>query len=367
MAGNHAFKHGGNVYDAARRNGGRVSEILDFSANINPLGMPGSVRKALLECLENVVCYPDPDAVAFKKAVARYYGVDESMITAGNGAVELLYILCHTLKPNKVLIPAPTFSEYEAAARAAGAAIEYVKLMAAEKFIMDFGALVKRLEGADMIFICNPNNPTGVLTDRDALKQFLEAAAVTRTTVVIDESFLDFLPDDSRYSCRPLLADHPNLVVICSLTKFYAIPGLRLGFCLAYPELTRRLHGNKDPWNVNTLAQCAGVAALQDKSYQEESRIYLQNAMRSLYLDVSSIPGITAFGPSVNFILADIADTGMNARRLSQKLAMESILVRDCSNYPGLTDAYIRIAVKRHEQNLILTATLRKILAGDNS
>lgn len=366
LDGNHAFKHGGNIYAAMRKKGGdNVNEILDFSANINPLGISNNVRHAMMNCIENVIFYPDPDAVAFKEAVAHCYGVHESTITAGNGAVELLYILCHTLKPRKVLVPAPTFSEYEAAATAAGADIEYFKLIPSENFIIDFDGFIKHLDGIDMVFICNPNNPTGVLTEANRLQKLLEAALVRQITVVVDESFLDFLSDDSKYTCRPLIASYPNLVVVCSLTKFYAIPGLRLGFCLANPELTQRLHNNKDPWNVNAIAQCAGVAALHDKSYQRESRIYIQNALQNMYLDLNNIPGITVFAPSVNFILVDIANTGMNARRLTQVLALKNILIRDCSNYPGLTDTYIRVAVKRSEQNSILTATLREILAGE--
>lgn len=361
MGGGHACKHGGNVYAAMRKKGGKVSEILDFSANINPLGISNSVRTAMLECIENVIFYPDPDAAAFKEAVARFYDVHESLITAGNGAVELLYMLCHALKPHKVLIPAPTFSEYEAAATAAGAEIDYFKLIPSEKFIIDYDLFVKQLDGIDMVFICNPNNPTGVLTETSRLKKLIEAALAKNITVVVDESFLDFLSDASQYTCRSFLNSYPNLVIVCSLTKFYAIPGLRLGFCLANPELTRRLHNSKDPWNVNTIAQCAGVAALQDKSYQKESRTYMQNTLQSMYSDLCGIPGLTIFPPSVNFIFIDIANTGMSAPRLTQTLARKNILIRDCSNYHSLTDTYIRVAVKRSEQNAILTATLQEI------
>lgn len=357
--------HGGNLYAAIRQNGSAFHEILDFSANINPLGLSENIRQALHASLEDIIHYPDAQAYALKQEISQHYHVDTERITMGNGAVELMYILCHILKPNKVLVTAPTFSEYQAAATASHADIEYLYLSPAENFAINIQELTQRLPTVDIVFICNPNNPTGTLLTNTQIEELVKAAAQHNTYVVVDESFIDFLPSDQPYTCRNLLANYSNLVILHSLTKFYAIPGLRLGFALSNPELTNQLHLGKDPWNVNTLAQSAGVAALQDHAYQCQGKVFLEKAKADLYEGLQSIEGLHPYPPSVNFILINIKNTGMTSKELLQAMAPYHILIRDCSNYPGLSAEYIRVAVKRPEQNLILINILKKVI-GDN-
>jgi len=354
--------HGGNLYAAQRQTGSHVSEILDFSANINPLGLSENIRQALYASLESIVHYPDATGYDLKQAISQHYQIKGEQITLGNGAVELMYILCHMLKPKKVLVTAPTFSEYEEATLASGARIEYLYLHADTNFTIDIKALIEQLANIDIVFICNPNNPTGTLLTRAQMEKLLMAAQAQNSYVVVDESFIDFLPRDDVYTSRPLLAQYANLIIVHSLTKFYAIPGLRLGFALANPELTNRLHQGKDPWNVNTLAQKAGVAALQDHAYQQLSKDFMGKVNLELYDSLLSIPGLKPYLPSVNFILINIAGTRMSGEELGKALAAHNILIRDCSNYPGLSSDYIRIAVKRPEQNNILIAALKKVI-----
>jgi len=362
MNGNNAASHGGNLYAAMRQTGGDVSEILDFSANINPHGLSERIRQTLYASLESIIHYPDADGYDLKQAISQHYHVKDERITLGNGAVELMYILCHMLKPKCVMVTAPTFSEYEAATRASGAAIEYVYLHADNNFAIDTQAMAEKLATIDIIFICNPNNPTGTLLTNIQLEKLLSAATTYHTYVVVDESFIDFLPSDGEYTCRQLLTQYPNLIILHSLTKFYAIPGLRLGFALASPELTNLLHRGKDPWNVNTLAQKAGIVALGDHAYQQLSKKNMGKIKMDLYHSLLSIPGLKPYLPSVNFILINIAGTNMTGEELRQAMASHNILIRDCSNYPGLSSSYIRIAVKLPEQNSILVETLRKVI-----
>ncbi len=354
-----SFVHGGNVYAWAREHGREAAVVLDYSANINPLGLAPAVQAAISQAVGEVIHYPDAGAVLLKAAISSYYQVDAEWITAGNGAVELLYVLTHTLRPQRVLIPAPSFSEYERAARAAGAVIEYACLSPASNFVLDVNWLSRRLTGMDMVFIGNPNNPTGTLLTVGQMEKILFAAARTGTIVVVDESFMDFIPSDREYTCRPLLKQFDNLVVLHSLTKFYAIPGLRLGFALTQPALTSRLHAAKDPWNVNSLAQAAGVAALTDKEYQGQSRDIVQYEKDALYAGLQSIPGAAPLPPAVNYILIRIEQT---AARVCQVMAEKNILIRDCSNYPGLSPYYIRVAVKLSEQNKKLLTYLEQVL-----
>lgn len=362
MKENTVATHGGNLYAASRQRGSSFHEILDFSANINPLGLSENIRQTLCDSLEDIIHYPDVQAYAVKQEISQHYQVDIERITMGNGAVELMYVLCHILQPQKVLVTAPTFSEYQAAAKASHADIEYLYLSPQENFTINISELIQRLANVDIVFVCNPNNPTGTLLTNIQLEELLRVAAQHNTYVVVDESFIDFLPSDQPYTCRHLLANYSNLVILHSLTKFYAIPGLRLGFVLSNPELTRQLHLGKDPWNVNTLAQKAGVAALQDHIYQREGKTFLEKAKTELYEGLQSITGLHPYPPSVNFILVDIKNTGLTSKELVEAMAAYHILIRDCSNYPGLSAEYIRVAVKRPEQNLILLHTLKKVV-----
>ncbi|SMD06061.1 threonine-phosphate decarboxylase CobD [Sporomusa malonica] len=357
-----SFVHGGNVHAWARERGSKVSGVLDYSANINPLGLANSVREAITQSISQVVHYPDVEATLLKAAISSYYHVDVEHITAGNGAVELLYVLAHTVRPKRVLIPAPTFSEYERAARAAGAEIEYAYLSPDNGYNIDISALCSHLSGVDMVFIGNPNNPTGTMLTVSQLERLLLAASQAGIIVVVDESFMDFIIGDKEYTCRPLLKQYDNLVILHSLTKFYAIPGLRLGFALTQPHLSAKLHAAKDPWNVNLLAQAAGVAALADNDYQNKSRQVVNGEKDILYAGLKVLPGLKPFFPSVNYILVDISQSCHSASELRQAMAEEGILIRDCSNYPGLSPYYVRVAVKRNEQNKVLLERLEQML-----
>lgn len=362
MKENTTATHGGNLYAAIREKGGSFDEILDFSANINPLGLSEKIRHALHSSLESIIHYPDAQAHALKQGISQHYQVAKDSITMGNGAVELMYTLCHILKPKKVLVTAPTFSEYESAAKASGAGIEYLYLQPENNFVIDIQKMIAQLATVDIAFICNPNNPTGTLLNHTQIEEVLQAAKKHNAYVVVDESFMDFLPTDETYTCRQLLPKYPNLIILHSLTKFYAIPGLRLGFSLSNPELTKLLHLSKDPWNVNTLAQSAGVAALQDYAYQRQGKEFLKKVKMDLYESLQAIPGLHPYFPSVNFILVHIKNTNMTSKELVTTMASHHILIRDCSNYPGLSSEYIRVAVKRPEENIILIHTLKKVI-----
>lgn len=359
-----AFTHGGNIYEASRLTGDNMGEFVDFSANINPRGVPESVYQAIQAQLPYIIHYPDAQASALKGSISTYYGVDQERIVAGNGAVELLYILCHIIKPRRVAIPAPTFSEYERAARAAGAEIEYIYMRADDNFALNTEAVLEGLSKADLLFLGNPNNPTGNLITNSELEIFIAAAQEQQKFIIVDESFMDFIANDNDYSCRSFLKRYDNLIIVQSMTKFYAIPGLRLGFMFASPSLCRTLHQAKDPWNVNSLAQAAGVAALNDVKYQYQSRLFMERERDYLFNQITSIKGCKPFRPSVNYILVDVAGTGIPSYNLRSELLAQGILIRDCSNYPGLSSAYIRVAVKTPELNELLVSALIKVTEG---
>lgn len=356
------FEHGGNVY--AQSPTGKP--WLDFSANINPLGLPKSVKEALQASLDEVIHYPDPQASELKQALAEHYGLKREQLILGNGAAELFYLFMQMLRPRHVLIPVPSFSEYERAARAAGARITYFPLSAEQSFFLDWQKLSKALDPTvDCVILGNPNNPTGQLLRWQDISGFLTMLKLLHKNVwvIIDESFLDFLPDDSAYTWRYMTATFPNLFIIQSLTKFYAIPGLRLGFGVAEEKLVQRLEQGKDVWNVNLLAQKAGVAALRDVAYQEQSCELVAEERAWLYAALRKLPGMQVYPPSVNFILLNIKATGKTSAELVAQMRKHGILIRDCANYPGLDGrSYVRVAVRTHAENMELVKALEECL-----
>ncbi|MDR3349068.1 MAG: threonine-phosphate decarboxylase CobD [Acidaminococcales bacterium] len=354
------FEHGGNIYQAARLTG--KTPELDFSANINPLGLSDKVRRAIADNIAQVVHYPDPAAFELREAISLHYGVRPDALALGNGAAELIYLLCHVLRPARVFLPVPSFSEYERAALAVGARVEYFYLEAGDCFKINLEKLACALPPGALAFIGNPDNPAGNLLAQSGLRDFLALARAKGCFIAIDESFIDFLPQPDESTLRHFCAEYDNMAVIHSLTKFFAIPGLRLGFGVFSSALALRLQGAADRWNVNSLAQAAGKAALSDKAYITESRALVARLRENLTAALSAFPAIKVFPSSANFLLLDIRNTGLTAKRLSERLAGRGVLVRDCGNYPGLDGGYVRIAVRGQEENEKLITILGEFI-----
>lgn len=341
------YEHGGNIYEAAPLGG-----WLDFSANINPLGLAPGVKEAVRSSIDGVVHYPDPAARELREAIASYYGINAEAVIPGNGAAELIYLFFQVIRPRCVLIPVPSFSDYERAALASGAEILPFPLPAERDFAVDWERLTPHLTQVDAVVLGNPNNPTGTVLSRAGLTSFLQAAERCGVYVMVDESFLDFLPDGGdSVSLKRLTSTYPHLFVVTSMTKFFAIPGLRLGFGVAGEPLRHRLNAAKDVWNVSLPAQKAGVAAVKERSYQEESRVVVSRERAYLTEAIRHWRGIRVIPGCVNFLLLDVKGTGRTGSDITAAFRGRGILVRDCSNYPGLTPYFIRIAVRSHEEN----------------
>ncbi len=352
------FVHGGNVYEDIPLKGA----WLDFSANINPMGLSPRVREAIENTISGIVHYPDPKGMELRQAIHAAYDVPEDGIVLGNGAAELLYVFFHCFRPRRVLLPVPSFSEYERAALAADVAVDYFLLPEEKEFSLASKALSARLSSADCVVLGNPNNPTGELLAKEKLTDILAVAERGHCRVIVDESFLDFRSDAALYSAMQLTRQFSNLFVLHSLTKFYAIPGLRLGFGVLAAGDVQRMDRQKDPWNVNLLAHKAGVAALQDVLYQAKSRELLTRESSFLMTALRRMRKIKVFQPTVNFIFMDLKRTGRTAAACCEGMKQRGILVRDCSNYPGLGNTFIRVAIRTHEENECLLAALQAVL-----
>ncbi|WP_338825577.1 Threonine-phosphate decarboxylase [Moorella humiferrea] len=354
--------HGGDWQGAVDKYGWQPDEILDFSSNINPLGPPSRVIAALQENLKAVRRYPDPQCRQLKQALAKYLQVNPAALIAANGASELIYLIVQALRPRRVLVAEPTFGEYRRSAAMVGAEVVTLELEPASAFVLDIDRWRKKLRGVDLAFLCNPNNPTGKLLETGILHAIVESCRQQGVFLVLDESFLDFCHNWRELSLVATAAAQEGILILRSLTKIFALPGLRLGCGVAHPKLVAGLEGRRDPWSVNILAQIAGVVALADTGYLTKTQELIRREKEYLYYGLAELAGFRPFHPEVNFILTDISASGLTASKLAHHLARERILIRDCSSFPGLGPTYFRTAVLDRAANHKLLQALKKIV-----
>lgn len=342
--------HGGNIEWAASIAGCKPEEILDFSASINPLGMPESVAQTLRSpvVFAQIHHYPDPNYSRLRQAIAAHHQISPDCILPGNGVAELLTWVGKDLSAlAAVKLPVPAFTDYFRALKAAGANLEKIPIAFAqdEDYVNDYSLLLNPASESEGILLNNPHNPTGKLYQRDRLIQFLERYDL----VVIDEAFMDFLPPEASQSLVDLVESHPNLVILRSLTKFYALPGLRIGYAIAHPDRLRTWQMWRDPWSVNCLAMEAAIAALGDKEYQQKTWQWLPTARSSLYQNLGKISGMKPIVGAANFLLVESEAKSVIQLR-DYLLAEHRILIRDCHSFPELGDRYFRICVRTVEE-----------------
>jgi threonine-phosphate decarboxylase len=373
-----SFEHGGNIYRLAEELKMQERKVMDFSASVNPLGVSKKIKTEMRKHLKYLHNYPDPEAKRLRKRLAQYHGIDLETILCGNGSTEFIYLITKALRPQKVLIPAPTFSEYERSVlinqesevrnqksetTEQGVHIKYLILKEKDDFKINPDEFITALQTpnpelnttpCDMAFLCNPNNPTGRLLRGDDVKRIADAAKEFKCYLIVDEAFIDFCADDSVIKD---VRDNPYLIVLRSMTGFYALSGLRIGYGIFPQHLVERLKKYKEPWTINNLAQRAAVVALKDKVYRSETFKLIKGEKKFLEKSFRKI-GIEFFDSDVNFYLLKIN----NANELCQQLKRKGILLRDCSIFRGLDSTYLRVAVKSHKENTILIKELTSIL-----
>lgn len=353
--------HGGNVYKAAKELNIPYDRILDFSANINPLGYPPIVQEIIINRIQDIVHYPDVEQSELKEAAANYYGTNPENLMPGNGSVELINIVLEALRPSKTIIPSPTFSEYTLSCESRGIETVFINLRMNDfRFDIElFDNIKDGITQHSLFIICNPNNPTGKLIQKQDLAIILKELQNKDSYLMLDEAFMDFV--DVNQSMVRFIKEYDNLIILKSVTKFFALPGLRLGFVLACPELIKRFHTLKDPWNINTFAGFVGTEVIKDKQYIDETRQYISQEKRRLWENLKSIPGIEPFYPEANFIFIKIAGE-VKVSTLVESLMKKGILIRDCSNYRFLDESFFRVAVKSGQDNDILISALKEVM-----
>lgn len=354
--------HGGNVYKVAREQRIPVGRILDFSASINPLGPPATGLLAIRAALKQIVHYPDPDCWQLKQELAQQCAVDPEMILVGNGSTELIHLLPRALRITSALVMGPTFEEYAHALTEAGSSVQYAHATHAEQFRPPLNETLRQLSGKrsrfDAVFLCNPNNPTGQVLNRLAVRELAEAVERRQGWLIVDEAFIDYCPAQS---VMPILRDYPHMIVLRSLTKFYAMPGLRIGYLVGSRQVVDQLKDRQPPWSVNSLAQEISCAVLRDRAYATKSRTYMKSERSRFMRGLRSLAGLRVYPSAANFVLLELRAT-TSAAEVTDRLAVERILVRDCSTMPGLTSQMIRVAVKTEKDNRRLLAALGSCL-----
>lgn len=352
--------HGGNLRALAEEAGLPAATLLDWSANVNPLGVSPKVRAVLEANLDTIVQYPDPDARALRGRLAAFHDVPADSILVGNGETELIYLAAQAFRPRRALILVPVFSEYAHALALVGGDRRTIGLEESRGFLPDLAAVIEGLEGCDAVILTNPNNPTGSLIPSGDIMALVEACEARSVLCLIDEAFIDW---HEEHSLKGLAARARHVLVLRSLTKFYALPGLRIGYAIGAWEGLAQLRRWQPTWSVNALAQLAGIAALDDAAYRAASLEMLPRARGAFRSALSEIEGLRVFPSVANFLLLKVTAPAWDAASLRTALLAKGMAVRDASAFEGLGPRYLRVAIRLPEENARLVEALRGLLS----
>jgi L-threonine-O-3-phosphate decarboxylase len=347
--------HGGNLVSLSKKTGFAREDILDFSANINPLGFPECVRSVVAHHLRDIAHYPDPDCSVLADTFCKRWGVAANEILFGNGSEEVLYLLPRVAKKPTALIPVPSYSDYITACELSNISIKTFILNEHDGFILDFDRLESELSGNEIVFLGNPANPTGFTIDTERFCQL--AIRKPETVFVVDEAFADFVEGLPR-----LISSRPdNIIVTGSFTKFYAVPGLRLGYVAASPHYIKELNRIVPPWSVNALAQVVGEAVLSDTGFENVTRRFVNQQRIYLSKKLGDFSNLTVYPGKANYFLVRIDDDGIDAPALAERLLRYRIAIRVCDTFVGLDKRFFRIAIRTEAENDLLINALASV------
>lgn len=349
--------HGANVDNMAKQFGKNENDIIDFSSNVNP-HIISDLGKYVLEGLEKSRSYPDINYTNLRNNISDYIKVDSELIIPGNGATEIIYLLMKSIK-RRLAILNPTFSEYGRGAKLNNLEIIDFHLKEENNFSIDLDEIQKNMDKFDSLFVCNPNNPNGKVKD---LNELLNLMIENDKLLIVDETFMEFVGEEEKYSLINKIEQTPNLFILKAVTKFFGMPGLRLGYGVtSNKHIIKNIYEYKEPWTINSFAENLSNYLFKDKEYINGSKDYYINERKFMLEELRKISRLKVYDTDTNFVLIKLDDDEANSLKL-ELFEKYNILIRDASNFIGLDKSYIRVAIKSHNDNKVLIESLRKIL-----
>lgn len=353
--------HGGNLKEIIDKYKIREDRLIDFSSNINPLGITPGINRVISRGVNLLKRYPDPQCSLARQALAEYWAADEENFLLGNGSNELIHLLPRALVCQRVLTCQPDFSEYESSVKLCGGKACFLFSNEKEDFCIDIKKVIDYVPRVSLIIFSNPNNPTGYLLKKERILNLVKACEKNKTYLVIDEVFMDFVDEESKFSLLNKSVKRKYLLVLRSFTKFFCLPGLRAGYLVGAKETIKKISSFQPTWSVNSLAQEVAARGLRDSSFIARTKKYFKKERGLLFNSLKEIKGIRPYKPSANFIFCKILNGKVNSRELFLRLMKSGIVIRDCSNFRGLDASFFRVAVRTRNDNLYLAESLRRI------
>ena len=345
--------HGSDLEKIESIYGIKKENIISFSANVNPLGVSPLLRATLSEKIDAITSYPDREYTSLRKCIATYCNTDYENIIVGNGSTELISLFIQIEHPKKALVIGPTYSEYEREIALGGGTTLYYPLKEKDDFNLDVEDFVSQLnESIDLLVICNPNNPTSSCITRKAMRKILDVCKQYDIYVMVDETYVEFADNMEAIDSVPLTNYYNNIVILRGTSKFFAAPGLRLGYAITgNRDLIKAINTRKNPWTINSLAVVAGETMFTDTSYIEQTKQLISTERERCYQALLASPDYKVYKPSGNFLLAKIINDNLTSEYLFDKAIRQGMMIRDCSTFPFLDNKYIRFCFMNPENN----------------
>jgi threonine-phosphate decarboxylase len=358
------YFHGGNVWKVSKKHKIPVDQIIDFSISTNPLGVPEKAVESIRQHLNLIHHYPDPEHEWLLEALAKSVGVAPNNVVVGNGSTELIYLFSEVFLEDgyETIIPIPTFNEYKAAIERFGGNMVFIKCDPANNFKLNLEELENSItKKTRIIFLCNPNSPTGWLYEKSDILRMVQLAAEKDVLVFVDEDYIDFVDDDKRYSMADYVNEYNNLFVLRSLTKFFGLAGVRIGFGVGSPDLVKILKRVIMPWSVNSLAMFAAAEAVKDTEFIKRSRRLISKSKKQMLEMFKTIPWLKIYPSETNFLLIEIIREDLTSTQLAEGLAKKGLLIRDCKDFDGLNNRFFRVTVRKPEENRKLVEQIKSL------
>jgi threonine-phosphate decarboxylase len=356
--------HGGDVWKISEKYQIPLNQVIDFSVPFNPMGTPKKTLQSIRQHLNLIKNYPDPEHEWLIETLSNYVGVKPNNIIVGSGSTELIYLFVEVFSDREyeVVIPIPTFGEYKKATMKVGGKPSFLRCDPTENFCLDFAELEKAIsKKTRIIFLCNPNSPTGRLYEKDDVLRIVRLAEEKNVLVFLDEDYAEFVDNAKRYSMAEYVTRYNNLFVLRSLTKFFGLAGLRMGFGIASPDVIDALKRAKMPWTVNSLAMFAAKEAVKDEDFIKRSRLLISRSKKQMQKMFQEIPWLKVYPSETNFFLVEITKGGLTSTQLKEGLERKGLLIRDCSDFDGLNNRFFRVSVNKPEENERLIERLRSL------